>query len=114
MTQQTWYRGGRTAMAAYAHLMLDLTIARHAALPAGPKLLVANHPTTTDPVLVPLAVEEPMHILITGMCFRMPGLGGYLRRAGHVPVVAGQGHEAFEAALALLRAGLASYKPAPA
>ena len=105
MSQQSWYSGGRSLVAAYARHRLDLQIARLAPLPAGPKLLVANHPTTTDPVLVPLACAEPLHILITGMCFRIPGLGGYLRRAGHVPVIAEQRRDAFHAARRLLDEG---------
>lgn len=105
MSQQTWYAGGRRLVAAYARHQLDLQVARQAPLPDGPKLIVANHPTTTDPVLVPLACAEPLHILITGMCFRIPVLSTYLRRAGHVPVVAGQRREAFDAALRLLSEG---------
>ena len=105
MLQQAWYTLGRVGVGAYAQLMLDMDITRHAPLPKGAKIIAANHPTTTDPVLITLAMTEPMHILITEMCFKVPALGYFLRQAGHVPVVDGNGHAAFDEALQLLRDG---------
>ncbi len=105
MLQQTWYALGRVGVGAYAQLMLDIDIARHAPLPKGAKIIAANHPTTTDPILITQVTPEPMHILITEMCFKVPAVGKSLRMAGHIPVVTGNGRAAFDEAIQLLRDG---------
>lgn len=105
MLQQTWYTLGRAAIGAYVQTMLDMDISRHAPLPTGAKIIAANHPTTTDPILIELLTMEPMHILITEMCFAIPVIGKSLRLAGHVPVVTGNGRAAFDEAVRLLQAG---------
>ncbi len=105
MFQETWYSMGRMVIASYTQWALQINIARRAPLPQGPKIIAANHPTTTDPILITLLTSEPMHILITEMCFKVPVLGHFLRRAGHVPVVDGNGRAAFDQALQLLREG---------
>jgi len=105
MLQQAWYTVGRVAVGAYAQLMLGMDISRHAPLPQGPKIIAANHPTTTDPILITQVTSEPMHILITEMCFKMPVVGKSLLMAGHVPVMDGNGRAAFDQAIKLLRDG---------
>jgi 1-acyl-sn-glycerol-3-phosphate acyltransferase len=50
-------------------------------------------------------IGEPMSILITESCFKLPGLGAFLRAAGHVPVVSGNGQAALDEGIRLLRAG---------
>ena len=50
-------------------------------------------------------IGEPMSILITESCFKLPGLGAFLRAAGHVPVVSGSGRAALDEGIRLLRAG---------
>ncbi len=85
--------------------MLKVDIQRRAALPTGAKIIAANHPTTTDPFLMMGVASEPINILITEMCFKVPVLGRYLRAAGHVPVIDGNGRAAFEQAIKLLKAG---------
>jgi 1-acyl-sn-glycerol-3-phosphate acyltransferase len=105
MLQQAWYSLGRIAVASYAQLMLKMDISWHTPLPGGPKIIAANHPTTADPVWITRLTSEPMHILITEMCFRVPLVGRSLRMAGHVPVVDGNGRAAFEEAIKLLKDG---------
>jgi 1-acyl-sn-glycerol-3-phosphate acyltransferase len=105
MLQQAWYTLGRVGVGAYAQLMLDMDISRHASLPKGSKIIAANHPTTTDPILITQVTPEPMHILITEMCFKAPGVGKSLRMAGHIPVVTGNGRAAFDEGIQLLRDG---------
>jgi 1-acyl-sn-glycerol-3-phosphate acyltransferase len=73
--------------------------------PVGPKVIAANHPTTTDPFLAMSWPFEPIHILITESAFKVPLVGQFLRCAGHIPVYARRGREAFDAAVALLRSG---------
>jgi 1-acyl-sn-glycerol-3-phosphate acyltransferase len=48
---------------------------------------------------------EPMSILITESCFKLPGLGAFLRAAGHLPVVSGNGKAALDEGIRLLRQG---------
>ena len=105
MLQQTWYTLGRAAVGAYAQTMLKVDISRRAPLPKGAKIIAANHPTTTDPIWIGLLTLEPMHVLITEMCFKVPAVGQSLRLAGHIPVVTGHGRAAFDEAARLLEAG---------
>lgn len=98
---------GRNFSRLYAGLALKTDIEWHAPLPTGAKIIAANHPTTTDPFLMMGLIDEPIHILITEMCFKMPVLGRFLRDAGHIPVVTGNGKAAFAAAVTLLREGKA-------
>jgi 1-acyl-sn-glycerol-3-phosphate acyltransferase len=74
-------------------------------LPAGPKILAANHPTTTDPFLIMLLASEQVSVLVTEECFRMPVFGRILLASGHVPVVRQGGGVTVEAALRLLAEG---------
>jgi 1-acyl-sn-glycerol-3-phosphate acyltransferase len=50
-------------------------------------------------------IGEPMSILITESCFKLPGLGAFLHAAGHVSVVSGGGKAALDEGIRLLRAG---------
>lgn len=96
---------GRVAAKLYAGGLLQMDVRRHAPLPPGARIVAANHPTTTDPFLLMGLIPEAMSVLITDSCFKVPLLGGFLRGAGHVPVVDGNGRAAFEAARALLERG---------
>jgi 1-acyl-sn-glycerol-3-phosphate acyltransferase len=89
----------------YAQIMLKMDVLRHADLPRGPKIIVANHPSTTDPFLVLTLVRERVSILIHDTLFRVPIFGHYLRRAGHVRVVPGNGRSALDKAQQLIRSG---------
>jgi len=105
MLQPIWYTLGRAAVGAWAQTMLKVDISQRAPLPKGRKIIAANHPTTTDPILIELLTLEPMHVLITEMCFKVPVVGQSLRLAGHVPVVTGNGRAAFDEAMQWLQAG---------
>ncbi|HPD42353.1 MAG TPA: lysophospholipid acyltransferase family protein [Anaerolineae bacterium] len=89
----------------YTWLLLRLNLQRGEPLPPGPRLLVANHPTTIDSFFVAWLAGGPACILITEDAFKVPLFGAYLRHAGHVPVVSGRGREAFTQAQAALEAG---------
>jgi 1-acyl-sn-glycerol-3-phosphate acyltransferase len=85
--------------------MLKLDVFWQAPLPDGPKLIVANHPSVSDPIFLSLLSPQPIKILIIDNPFYVPVLGTYLRRSGHVPVVPGDGRTAFKEARRLLEAG---------
>jgi 1-acyl-sn-glycerol-3-phosphate acyltransferase len=85
--------------------MLKVDIHWKAPLPAGPKLVVANHPSISDVLYLSLLSPQPIKLLIIESPFLVPVLGTYLRWSGHVPVVHGYGRAAFEEAYCLLEAG---------
>ena len=89
----------------YIWLHLKLDVIRHQPLPPGPKIIVANHPTTLDPYFVSRLIQEPARILIIYLAFRIPVLGPWLRLGGHIEVAPGEGRRAFDAALAALAEG---------
>lgn len=99
------YRLGRPAVNLYAGLMFDMDVVWKAPLPAGPKIIAPNHPSTTDPFLVTGLIDEPTSILIDNRLFKVPVFGRYLTYAGHVPVVEGSGRTAFDRARELLDDG---------
>ncbi len=99
------YRLGRALVALFASTQLEMDVELRGQMPAGPKILVANHPTTVDPFLMLTWTAEPVSILVTGQVFKIPVLGRYLSAAGHIPVVQGRGRAAFEGARQRLRAG---------
>jgi 1-acyl-sn-glycerol-3-phosphate acyltransferase len=105
--EKAFYSLGWPVVGLYALLMLRMDIQRAGPLPKGPKILAANHPSTTDPFLVWRLVSEQVSILINDVLFNVPFFGFYLRRAGHVPVpvLAGSGGASFERARQLLLAG---------
>ncbi len=105
MLEKNWNRAGQILIKAYGQVMLKLDVEERAPLPAGPKIFAANHPTTTDPFFLLALVAEPMSILVTGMCFKVPVFGNYLKLAGHIPVADENRRAAFEAARQRLESG---------
>ncbi|MGE5224958.1 MAG: lysophospholipid acyltransferase family protein, partial [Omnitrophica WOR_2 bacterium] len=87
------------------HIVFDLDVIYHTPLPAGSKLLCANHPTTLDPVMMTTLVHEQVSILITETLFKVPGLGKSLAAAGHIPVFSSNGRQALEEGIRTLQAG---------
>jgi len=74
-------------------------------LPAGPKILVANHPNATDTFFLPFILPERPYLLMQGNLFNLPILGWLLTRAGQIPVRAERRERAFDKACELLRQG---------
>ena len=96
---------GRSVARSYASSMLKMDVQHHVSLPGGPKIIAANHPTTTDPFAMMGLVSEPISMLITESCFKIPVLGRFLQGAGHVKVAHGHGRAALEEGKRLLHAG---------
>jgi 1-acyl-sn-glycerol-3-phosphate acyltransferase len=101
----TWYWFGRLAVDIASRLLLNLDIEWRAPLPAGPKIVAANHPSTSDPGLVMLTAPEQTSCLISETLFKAPVLGRYLDAAGHIPVIKGNGRAAFDEAQRSLQEG---------
>lgn len=104
MPRNVWYAMGRWVIAIYARCLLDLSVAGRQHIPAGPKLIAANHPSTSDPMVLPLLFREPIDMLLIDSAFAIPLLGAYLRRAGQICVRRGDG-SALTAARVRLEAG---------
>ncbi len=99
------YTVSQPLVALYAKLTLNPDVVFHAPLPAGPKIIAANHPSTTDPLILTTLSAEPVRILITESVFTIPVVGRLLRRTGQIPVVRDNGRAAFDEALRRLRDG---------
>jgi 1-acyl-sn-glycerol-3-phosphate acyltransferase len=102
---QVWFELGRTIVSLYASLFLHLDIHYKTILPSGPKILVANHPSTIDPILLTLVVPEQTCILITERLFKVPIVGRSLRLTGHIEVLLENGRLALEEGLRFLARG---------
>jgi 1-acyl-sn-glycerol-3-phosphate acyltransferase len=97
-TQTVSYKLGRKLICLYAQFLLKMDIFWQSHLPAGPKLIVANHPSTTDPFYLLTLFPQPLSILIIEHAFKAPLFGGVLRLSGHIPVLSADRHAAFDAA----------------
>ena len=98
MRNKFLYRLARAAIRAYSQLLFKMRVHWVAPLPAGRKLIAANHPSCTDPFVIPLLTQVEMSILITGKAFTVPLFSDLLRRCGQIPVVEGSGKDALEEA----------------
>jgi 1-acyl-sn-glycerol-3-phosphate acyltransferase len=104
-TQTLAYQIGRKLVCLYAQFLLNMDVFWQAHLPAGPKLIVANHPSTTDPFYLLTLFPQPLSILIIEHAFKAPIFGEILRHSGHIPVLSANRHAAFNAAQQRLRDG---------
>ncbi|MCC6148042.1 MAG: 1-acyl-sn-glycerol-3-phosphate acyltransferase [Anaerolineaceae bacterium] len=89
----------------YVGTMLKMDVKLHEKMPEGPKIIAANHPSTTDPFFVASIAHCQVFILISDLLFQVPVLGTYLRHSGHIPVKTGEGAVAIQSALDYLAAG---------
>jgi 1-acyl-sn-glycerol-3-phosphate acyltransferase len=99
------FRLGRIALRAYALLMFRMDVRWHSPLPKGPVLFAANHPSTTDPVLIHLISSRPISVMIHSKVFSIPLLGAFMRRMKQICVVPGQGEQVLEQARRTLAKG---------
>ena len=105
ISEEAYYRMGRSFLCTSMNLMLDVDIRWHAPLPEGPKILVANHPTSLDPFYIQVLLSEPVSVLITAAAFEVPVFGAYLQATGHIPAVRGSGGTTVEAVVRRVEAG---------
>jgi 1-acyl-sn-glycerol-3-phosphate acyltransferase len=87
-----------TVVRLYTWLMLQMDILWLEPFPPGPKLIVANHPSSTDPFYLGLLSQQPVSLLIMEALFLVPIFGAFLRLSGHIPVSPAKGRTAFNAA----------------
>jgi 1-acyl-sn-glycerol-3-phosphate acyltransferase len=72
----------------------------------GPLIIVANHVTYADPVLISIPVRRPVHYMAWNALFSVPGLAWLIRRLRAFPVeIESADPKATREALRLLQAG---------
>lgn len=91
MISKMLYWFSRPVVRTYTGAMLQMNVMLHEKLPRGPKIIAANHPSTTDPFFVAAMTRQQVYIMINDLLFQVPFLGTYLRRSGHIPVKSGNG-----------------------
>lgn len=91
---------------AYSKIMLKRSVVFDFPVPSGAKIIVSNHPTTSDPFILTSFSNGQACVLIKEVLFDVPVFGRYLKWSGHIPVSKNQGKLAFEKALKLLKEGI--------
>ncbi|NSW52085.1 MAG: 1-acyl-sn-glycerol-3-phosphate acyltransferase [Anaerolineae bacterium] len=91
----------------FARAFLNYKVFWDAPLPDEAVIFAVNHPTTTDPLLLPIITRRPLAILVTEMAFDLPWFGPVLRAAGHIPVrvKTSNGKGLIESAVEMLKIG---------
>jgi 1-acyl-sn-glycerol-3-phosphate acyltransferase len=103
--KQAWYSLGQTVVNVFKHILFHWDVAYHAPMPKGSKILVSNHPTTVDPILMISLVPEQIRILIIDVLFKVPVVGASLRKCRHICVERGAGRAALEEGVRALADG---------
>jgi 1-acyl-sn-glycerol-3-phosphate acyltransferase len=71
----------------------------------GPVVLVPNHVSYMDPVLISIPVHRPLHFMTLAGFFHVPGLGALIRWCRAFPVREEADRQAVRTAIRVLRAG---------
>ncbi len=97
----------RPATLALARLYFGLSLRQVENIPAtGPVLVVPNHQTYADPILVTIPIRRPVYYMAWSRLFAIPGLGWMIRRLRAFPVdIEGHDRRATREVVRLLEAG---------
>jgi 1-acyl-sn-glycerol-3-phosphate acyltransferase len=101
------YAFGRVLLVTAVHIYGRFRVVGVGNLPAtGPVILVANHPSDVDPILLGVAMPRTLHFMADGVQFRRGFVGPVIARLGAFPVHKGVSNRAaLERALSLLADG---------
>jgi len=105
LIKKTWYHFGRLGVDVFSKLAFDMDIAGQEKIPSGAKILAANHPSTSDPILLTTLLREQISILILETLFKIPVVGKSLELCGHIRVACEDGKPAMEQAIRVLMSG---------
>jgi|SRR5581483_6937966 len=105
----TIYSLARVLLWGFTHLICSYRVSGRASLPTtGPLLIVANHLSWYDPLLLGVVVRRRVWFLTKVELFRWPLVGWLARRTGQIPVQRrGSDRAALQQALLYLREGKA-------
>ena len=82
-TQRELFLKHKQFVKQYMRFFTQFDALEESVLPRQPMIFAANHPTTTDPFLLPILVNDPIHILVIDTAFEVPVLGDLIAKAGH-------------------------------
>jgi 1-acyl-sn-glycerol-3-phosphate acyltransferase len=101
-----WHSLLEAAAGLYTGVMIrGVRAAGRTHIPAGPKIVIANHPDASAIFALPQLFTDRLCFLAQADLFDLPVIGSLLRRAGHVPVVRGQWPQLLAAATERLAQG---------
>jgi 1-acyl-sn-glycerol-3-phosphate acyltransferase len=101
-----WYRVTIGITGTYYRLAgMKMKVAGAENIPAGPKIIVGNHPNATDAFTLPFIFKEQIIFLIEDKVFDIPILGYIFKKADQIPVIEGRGREALKTAVARIQEG---------
>ena len=101
-----WYKFVRGVLGLYVHtLVRRIQIQGDELIPAGPKIIVANHANLSDAFVLPQLFSEKLHFLIQADIFDIPIMGKLLTWADQIPTQKGRGREALRIAQEWLEHG---------
>jgi 1-acyl-sn-glycerol-3-phosphate acyltransferase len=102
------YRALRRLVAPFLRLGYAVTVEGRENLPAGPVVLVPNHASYLDPVLVSYAANRPLRFLMARGLYETRGARGLLRSLGVIPISHKDPKPVIEEALNRARRALAA------
>jgi 1-acyl-sn-glycerol-3-phosphate acyltransferase len=108
VTGDPWlYAFGRALLVIAVHIYGRVRIFGADNLPeTGPAIVIANHPSDVDPILIGVALARTLHFIADVVQFRRGFVGPVISRLGAIPIHNGASDRAaLERALALLAAG---------
>jgi 1-acyl-sn-glycerol-3-phosphate acyltransferase len=90
----------------YRFLFSDgLEVSGYPTLPAGPKIIAANHTNGSDPLYLPFLTKEKVHCLFQNGLYAIPVLGWLLKKTDQICVDRANGRPAYDRACSLLKQG---------
>lgn len=86
------YRLGMRIAGAYRSLFIrKIDVRGLEKIPAGPKIIVANHSNVSDSFTLPFVLKDKLHFVIQGSVFNLPLIGRLLSLADQIAIFPGQG-----------------------
>ena len=94
-----WYSTLKGIARIYSTFVIDgIHVSGLEQIPEGPKIIAANHPNTTNALLLPLIFPDRQYFMISSQAFLFPLWGWFLKRCRHIPVAPGDGKKALSTA----------------